>query len=372
MERLRRTEGAHSQGRIQPDPRCDLHFDTSGSTRQRTVLRPVVARSQRTRRSVGAVAFDCVRLVVVRDGSVILCGECPQRPVSVGDIVLIAPDMPVGYEPEARITITTLHLDTDYLIEHLFWQRLDLIPDRDAARDLAAKLNPDPVQVLRLGEREVERLEPILDELVTLTEAGQDAARYFRTHALLLTVLEAIAPHIRHAPVAVPPLTSRERAARVASPRWRAFHPVRREAAQAAALMHSDIAKRWRIEDLAAHACLSPSQSTRVFRDSFGVTPLVYLTILRVQEMARLLRTTDLSMRQICPRVGWINSTHPPAHFRRYYGVNPSEYRRYGQPTASQEGPGVGVARAAKSANESARQPVGRGIAVELSTGKMP
>src|SRR5690606_16039680 len=196
--------------------------------------------------------------------------------------------MPVGSEPEARITITTLHLDTDYLIEHLFWQRLDLIPDRDAARDRAAKLNPEPVQVLRLGEREVERLEPILDELVTLTEAGQDAARYFRTHALLLTVLEAIAPHIRHAPVAVPPLTSRERAARVASPRWRAFRPIRREAAQAAALMHSDIAKRWRIEDLAAHACLSPSQFTRVFRDSFGVTPLVYLTILRVQEMARL------------------------------------------------------------------------------------
>jgi len=48
--------------------------------------------------------------------------------------------------------------------------------------------------------------------------------------------------------------------------------------------------------------------------------------------------------------VGWINSTHPPAHFRRYHGVNPSEYRHYEPPTASRDGPGVGVARAAKSA----------------------
>ncbi|MFT3799140.1 hypothetical protein [Microbacterium sp.] len=60
-----------------------------------------------------------------------------------------------------------LLVDADYLIEHLFWQHLDVIPDRDAARDLAAKIYPDPVQVLRLGEHEVERLAPILDELVS-------------------------------------------------------------------------------------------------------------------------------------------------------------------------------------------------------------
>lgn len=322
---------------------------------------PIAAATVTTRRATRPTEYDCVRLAIVRDGSAILGGSHGSRPISTGEAVLVAPGTPCGYQPEGWTTLTILAVDTDYLIEHLFWQHLDLIPDRDAARDLATKLYPDPIQVLRLGEREVERLGSVLDELVTRTEAGQDAAGYFRTHALLLTVLGAIAPHVRHEPVEVPPLTSRERATRVASPRWRAFRPVRREAAQAAALMHSDIAKRWRIQDLAAHACLSPSQFTRVFRDSFGVTPLVYLTILRVQEMARLLRTTDMSMRQICPRLGWINSTHPPAHFRRYYGVNPSEYRRYGPPTASQDGPGVGVARVAKGANESAKQPVGRG-----------
>lgn len=302
----------------------------------------------RTRRAEARTAYDAVRIGFVTEGSVILDTGDALLPIRCGDAVLISPGTEVGYQPEGSATFATLLVDTDYLIEHLFWQHLHLIPDRDAARDLAARLYPDPVQVLRLGEHKIDRLAPILDELVTLTGVNLCSAGYFHAHALLLMVLEAIAPHIRHAPVALPPLTSRERAARVASPRWRAFRPVRREAARAAALMHSDITKRWRIEDLAVHACLSPSQFTRVFRDSFGVTPLVYLTILRVQEMARLLRTTDLSMRQICLRVGWINSTHPPAHFRRYYGVNPSAYRRYGPPTASQDGPGVGVASAAK------------------------
>lgn len=48
-----------------------------------------------------------------------------------------------------------------------------------------------------------DRLGPILDELVTHIETGQDEAGYFHTHALLLTVLEASAPHVRHAPIEV-------------------------------------------------------------------------------------------------------------------------------------------------------------------------
>lgn len=35
--------------------------------------------------------------------------------------------------------MTTPALDTDYLIEHLFWRCLDVIADRDAARALAAR-----------------------------------------------------------------------------------------------------------------------------------------------------------------------------------------------------------------------------------------
>ncbi|MFT3861002.1 hypothetical protein [Micropruina sp.] len=88
----------------------------------------------------------------VRSGSMILLGDCPPSPVAAGDVALIAPNVLVGSDPEGRVDVTMLLIDADYLIEHLFWQHLDAIPDRDAARDLAAKLYPDPVQVLRLGQ----------------------------------------------------------------------------------------------------------------------------------------------------------------------------------------------------------------------------
>lgn len=301
-------------------------------------------------RTLTPASFDCVRLVFPRDGSLILDGELTVQPLSVGQVALVAPGALIGYQAEGLVATTTLLIDTDYLIEHLFWQHLTLIPDRDAARELAAKLYPDPVQVLRIGERETEHLGPILDELVTLTETSQSAAGYFRTHALLFAVLEAISPHVHSVPVAVPPLTSHQRVKRVAPPRWHAYRPIRREAALAAALMQSDVAKPWHLAELAAHAHLSVSRFVSVFVDSFGVTPYTYLAILRVQCMAKLVRETDLPVTRLYRQVGWTSRGHAAALFRSYLGVNPSEYRHYGPPTASYDGPGIGVAQAAHAA----------------------
>lgn len=313
---------------------------------------PVVGSTQVLKRSASQpTAYDCVRLILVRDGSLILLGDCPQQPITIGDAVLVAPNTQFGFKPEGYAAIASLSIDTDYLIEHLYWQHLNLIPDREAARDLATKLYPDPLQVLRLGERQLKRLGPILDELVTLTEGDQSPRKYFRAHALLFTVLAAIAPLIRHESVAVPPLTSRQRAVRLAPPRWREFRPVRREIARTAALMQDDIAKRWSLSELAAHACVSTSQFSRLFKESFGVTPITYLSILRVQEMVRLIRETDLLIGTITDRVGWCHHCgHATLVFRRYMGVTPFEYRHYGPPTATREGPGMGVACAIESA----------------------
>ncbi|MGC5617683.1 helix-turn-helix transcriptional regulator, partial [Georgenia sp. Z1491] len=205
-------------------------------------------------------------------------------------------------------------------------------------------LYPNEIQMLHVGEAENTRLGLLLDEVADLTEAAPSASGYFRTHALVFTVLATLAPYIRHAPVPVPPLTSRQRAVRVAPPRWRAFQPVRREIARTAALIQNDIARRWSLSELAAHACLSTSRYGQLFKESFGVTPLTYLSILRVQEMARLIRETDLLIGTITDRVGWCQHCgHATLVFRRYMGVTPFEYRHYGPPTASHEGPGLGA-----------------------------
>lgn len=163
---------------------------------------------------------------------------------------------------------------------------------------------------------------------------------YFRTHMLLFAVLDAIAPHVRQASIRVPVLTPRERASRVASPRWRAFRPIRRVAAAIAELLPGDIARGWRIAELAAHVALSTGQSNRVFVAAFGMSPIVYLSILRVQHMARLIRETDLLIIEITERIGWgRHSGYATNVFRRYMGVTPIDYRRHGPTSTSYDGP---------------------------------
>lgn len=108
---------------------------------------------------------------------------------------------------------------------------------------------------------------------------------------------------------------------------------------EAAEVMRASLARHWCVDDLAAHVCLSSSQFERVFKEHYALSPMAYLMRLRVREMARLLRTTDLLVRQICPLIGWRSSHHPARHFRHYYGVTPTQYRRPGPHTASLTGP---------------------------------
>lgn len=50
---------------------------------------PVVAHTRSARRPEAPSAYDCVRVVIIRDGSVFISGECVQ-PVTVGDAALFA------------------------------------------------------------------------------------------------------------------------------------------------------------------------------------------------------------------------------------------------------------------------------------------
>lgn len=78
---------------------------------------------------------------------------------------------------------------------------------------------------------------------------------------------------------------------------------------------------------------------------------------------------TDMPIGADYPRAGWNSAGHASAMFCRYLGVTTFEYRRYEPPSASYDHrPGTGLEQAAKSTKE----PVGRGIVMELSTGHMP
>lgn len=288
---------------------------------------PVLARTRSTFSPISPVAYDCEKLIFVRHGSAILLSEFGERPVTVGDVIALGANTLCGSEPEGSITVTTLYLDRDYVVDQVFWQHVALLADRWDAQDFADELYSEPAQILRLGEDRVGMLMPWLDELVALSIDGPPRDKFYRMQALLFAVLDVTTPYVRTTP------TRHTSTQRVASrhpgpPSLRRFAPLRVEAREAAELLRNAPAERWTIQGLAVAVHLSPSQLGRVFVDAYGKTPMTYLSALRAEQLARLLRETDLPIEEAMREIGWYSRGHAARMFRQAVGVTPTRYRQ--------------------------------------------
>lgn len=65
----------------------------------------------------------------------------------------------------------------------------------------------------------------------------------------------------------------------------------------------------------------------RLFTEEIGMAPIAWLTRRRIQEMARLLRETRLSILEIARQVGWRDRGHASEQFKRFTGTTPTQYR---------------------------------------------
>lgn len=286
---------------------------------------------------MGPVAYDCVKVIVVRDGSAVLFSEFGRKPVAVGHVIVLGANTLCGSEPEGHITTTTVYLDTDYVIDQVFWQYASLLHDRLDAQDFAATIYTEPAQILRLGESRAGMLMPWLDELVARSVEDQPVVNFHRMQALWFSIAHVIAPHIKTSPIRT---SATQRAATwPSSPTHRRFAPLRREAHRAAELLRADPGRRWSVVDLAEAVHLSKSQVGRVFVEAYGKSPIAYLTMLRTERMAALLRTTDTPIAMIAQEVGWNDPDFAARQFRRSVGITPSQYRAMSR-TRSPQAPG--------------------------------
>lgn len=100
-----------------------------------TPYAPLLARTRTIHRPVGPVAYDRVKVIVVRDRLRNLVQRVRQQPVTIGDVILLGANTLCGSEPEGHITETTIYADTDYVIDQVFRQHVGILHDRlDAQR----------------------------------------------------------------------------------------------------------------------------------------------------------------------------------------------------------------------------------------------
>jgi AraC family transcriptional regulator len=82
------------------------------------------------------------------------------------------------------------------------------------------------------------------------------------------------------------------------------------------------------LDELAAEARLSPFHFARMFKQSLGVPPRVYLTRLRMERTCELLETTDLSVTEIAQEVGYSSNQVLARVFIKHQRMSPTDYRR--------------------------------------------
>lgn len=81
------------------------------------------------------------------------------------------------------------------------------------------------------------------------------------------------------------------------------------------------------VDTAAAAFGYSEGHFCKLFKQYFGTSFVSYLTEYRISAAERLLLTGDLSVREICEKVGYEDANYFSKVFRRIAGKSPSEFR---------------------------------------------
>jgi AraC-like DNA-binding protein len=91
--------------------------------------------------------------------------------------------------------------------------------------------------------------------------------------------------------------------------------------------LHTDLAREWRLAELAALAHLSPFHFQRAFKAAYGISPHQWRMALRVAEAKRLL-ARGVPAAEAAAAVGLVDQAHLTRRFAGMYGVTPARYQR--------------------------------------------
>ena len=88
------------------------------------------------------------------------------------------------------------------------------------------------------------------------------------------------------------------------------------------------LSKNVSLEEMAAELGMSQYYFCHLFKQSMGISPHQYLIQQRVERAKFLLSRSKRSIASIAVECGFANQSHLARYFRRYTGVNPSQFRQ--------------------------------------------
>jgi len=81
------------------------------------------------------------------------------------------------------------------------------------------------------------------------------------------------------------------------------------------------------LDDVSREVDISPYYFSKVFKEEVGSSFIEYLTTMRMEEAKRLLKESDMSMKEICMKIGYADPNYFSRNFKKYEGITPTEWK---------------------------------------------
>jgi len=98
---------------------------------------------------------------------------------------------------------------------------------------------------------------------------------------------------------------------------------------RASEFMIQHYAENLTIDQLAMESGISQFHFIRLFKKQFGITPYQYLINLRLNAAAANLKNTDLSIKEVAAKCGFVNTGRFSVIFQKHFGLTPTKYRTH-------------------------------------------
>lgn len=91
--------------------------------------------------------------------------------------------------------------------------------------------------------------------------------------------------------------------------------------------IYSHINRRITVDELAAHADLSPSYLSRLFKKELNISISEYICEMKIEKAQHLLRYSDYGLAEIANYLAFSSQSHFIQAFKKLVGVTPKKYR---------------------------------------------
>ena len=82
------------------------------------------------------------------------------------------------------------------------------------------------------------------------------------------------------------------------------------------------------VPDISAHLDISEPHLRRIFKSKTGISPIKYITLLRIEKAKNMLKNSNCTVCEISSLCGFCDAYYFSREFKKEVGVSPTEYRK--------------------------------------------